>query len=529
MRFINKLYLPVIHFALNHKKQFLGGSLFLLVTGGLAFKTLGAEFIPKLYEGSIAIQFVRPVNISLDQSVELQKLSEKVITEFKEVELAFTRIGTAEIATDPMGVNLADTFVMLKPEEQWPEIAGKRRDKDQLKADLYKKLQASVPGQRVLMTQPIEMRFNELLEGVRGDVSLKIFGNDLKVLEEKSKQVVSILRGIDGIGEVETELQGTSPLLSIAPKMSIINRYGVSKKAVLDTVGAAIGGEQASYLYEGVIKYPVVVRLEDAVREDIDALKTIPVGIDANFTVPLGELASFEFKPIYGTIKREVSQRRVAVMINLDGRDTQSFVEEAKEKVGAKVKLPAGYYFEWGGSFKKLQSAKRRLAILAQMILVVVIFMIFSAFKSWLQTGLIIMGIPFALVGGVANLYFLGLPFSISAAVGFIALSGVAVLNGIVLISVLNQNKLAGHTGGKLAELSTMARLRAISMTATTDILGFLPMMMATGMGAEVQRPVAAVVVGGIITSTILTLIIMPILYGLFENRMKITASSMEH
>lgn len=529
MRWISRLYMPVLTFSLKRKFYILASAVVLLLTGIFVFLRMGAEFIPKLYEGSIAIQFVRPVNINLTQSIELQKLSERKIKEFPEVELVFARIGTAEIATDPMGVNLADTFIMLKPEDQWPEINGKKRNKDELRKAIAAELQKTIPGQRILMTQPIEMRFNELLEGVRGDVSLKIFGDDLSVLENKSQEVVNILRNIDGIGEVESELQGTSPLLSIVPKMRVLKQYGIAKESVLNTVEAAIGGELSGYMYEGVIKYPIYVRLEDKLRESPTSLKKIPVSVGQNFTVPISDLAEFNYNEVYGIIKRETSQRRVAVMVNLEGRDTQSFVEEARKKVATKVKLPAGYYMEWGGSFKNLESAKKRLVFLAPMILLIVIFMIYSAFRNWLQTGLILLGIPFALAGGVASLLLMGLPFSVSASVGFIALSGVAVLNGIVLVGFLNQLKLSGKKGTNLIVQGTSLRLRAVMMTALTDILGFLPMMLATGMGAEVQRPLATVVVGGIFTSTILTLIVLPILYNLLENKMKIKDSQLAH
>ncbi len=529
MKWISRLYTPILKFALKRKLYLICSALVLLVGGILVFFRMGSEFIPKLYEGSIAVQFVRPVNISLTQSVKLQKISERKIKEFAEVESVFARIGTAEIATDPMGVNLADTYIMLKPESQWPKIEGKRRDKDELRKAISTKLQKRIPGQRILMTQPIEMRFNELLEGVRGDISLKIFGDDLSILEKKSLEVVKILRGIEGIGEVESELQGTSPLLSITPKMSVLKQYGIAKASVLNTVEAAIGGELSGHMYEGVIKYPIVVRLEDRLRESTTALKRIPVSVGQNFTVPISDLANFNYKEIYGTIKRETSQRRVAVLINLDGRDTQSFVEEARKQVAKQVKLPAGYYLEWGGSFKNLRSAKKRLMFLAPMILLVVIFMIYSAFRNWMQTGLILLGIPFALAGGIAGLLFMGLPFSVSASVGFIALSGVAVLNGIVLIGFLNQLKIAGETGTKLIVQGTSLRLRAVMMTALTDILGFLPMMLATGMGAEVQRPLATVVVSGIFTSTVLTLIILPILYNLLEKKMKVKENQVAH
>jgi len=525
MRILERIYSPILEAVLKFKAVVISAALLLIIAAWALFSGMGGEFIPRLDEGSIAMQLIRPVNINIDRSIELESLSEKVIMEFEEVETVFSRIGTAEISVDPMGVNISDTFIMLKPKKNWPKIDGKRRTKDELANAMSDRLQASIPGQRILLTQPIEMRFNEVLEGVRSDISLKIYGDDLEKLESMSREVAELLQTIPGVGEVEAEMRGKSPLLNIVPNMTAINKLGASKETVLNTVKIAIGGENSGYLYRGMKKYPIIVRLPERVRGDINELKKIPVGISENFTLPLSSLAKLEVTDRYSVISRESSKRRAAVLINLKGRDTQSFVEEAKKLIDEKLKRQPGYYIEWGGNFKNLEKAKERLRLLTPIAMLLIFFMIYSAFNNPWQTLIIFSGVPFALVGGVFNLTIMGLPFSISAGVGFIALSGIAVLNGVVLISCMNQLKADGESGSSLVRKGAMLRLRPVMMTALTDILGFLPMMLATGVGAEVQKPLAAVVVGGVITSTLLTLVMIPILYHKFEDKMKVAGN----
>lgn len=529
MRLFEKLYVPSLARALKFRKIVIGIGVFAILIGVFLFTRLGGEFLPQLNEGSFAFQVVRPVNISIDQSVELQAATEKVLMSFPEVDVAFSRIGTAEVATDPMGVNLADTYITLKPRDQWPLHDGKRFSKNELGEKMLAALYETVPGQRVLVTQPIQMRFNELLEGTRADVSLKVFGDDLGKLEEITEQIAAVVRAVPGSGDVETEVKGTSPLLRIEPKYDVLKRLGIAKSEVLDTVEASLGGREVGFLFEGVRRFPIVVRLSETLRSDLEAIKKLPIGVGPSQTLPLEAVATLSFKDTYGSVTREMTKRRAAVLINPRGRDTESFVEEAQLKVAEKIKLPEGYFLEWGGNFKNLASAKERLSWLAPLALLLVLMMIYAAFRSVLQTLLVFSCVPLALVGGVLGLMIRGLPFSISAGVGFIALSGIAVLNAVILIGHFNELKLKGMTGDDLVKQGALARLRPVLMTALVDVFGFLPMMLATGVGAEVQAPLATVVIGGIVSSTLLTLIVLPALYRVFESRMNVSEGGFSH
>ncbi len=529
MRMIDKAYAPALDLALKFRKLVPGVGVGAIVLGGILFYVLGANFLPQLDEGSIAMQFVRPTNVSIDQSVEMQSISEKSILEFEEVKRVLSRIGTAEIATDPMGPNISDTYILLKNGDKWPEIDGRRRTKDELIEAIKGKLEKSIPGQSIIVSQPIQLRFNELLEGVRADVALKVFGEDMDKITEVASKAANIIREIDGVGEAEEEIKGKSPVLKVDPRRSVLKNLGVSKEAVLSTVETAIGGTEAGSLFDGVMRFPIIVRLSEKDRGDLNAVEKVPVGIAENQTVPLGNIAELKFEETYNDIRREMFKKRAAVLINVRGRDTASFVEEARAKVAQEVELPQGTFIEWGGSFKNLEKAKERLNILVPLALLLVFVMIYMAFKSLIQTVMIFMCIPMALVGGVLALMLNGLDFSISAAVGFIALSGIAVLNGVVLVSYFNKLKLEGKSGDELIREGTRLRLRPVMMTALTDALGFLPMMLSTGMGAEVQRPLASVVVGGILSATCLTLIVLPIVYRLLEDKMDIKASGLDH
>jgi heavy metal efflux system protein len=523
MRQVRARYAPVLAAAVKYRARTVGVGLAAVVLGGVLYARLGGEFLPQLNEGSLVYQFVRPVNISLDQSIELQKRSEKLIGEFPEVDLVFSRMGTAEVATDPMGVNLSDTYVMLKDRKGWPKVAGKRRTKDELAAAMSKRLEEEIPGQRPLTSQPIEMRFNELLEGTRADIAIKVFGDDLDQLTAVTKEIAEVVGKVQGAENVEPELRGKSPLLRIVPKEGVLRTLGVSAIEVLETIGIALGGEEAGNIYEGVRRFPIIVRLSPADRTDLESIRRLPVGIGVNSTIPLSEAADVSFTEAYGSVTRENARRRAAVLVNLGGRDTESFVREAQAAVESKVKLPTGYYVEWGGNFKNLQEARSRLMLLTPVALVLVLMMIYAAFKNVYETILIFSCVPLALVGGVLGLMLNGLPFSISAGVGFIALTGIAVLNGVVLVHYFNDLRAAeGLSGWALVEKGTLIRLRPVLMTALVEIFGFLPMMLATGLGAEVQRPLASVVVGGVISSTTLTLLVLPTLYLMFEKYMAV-------
>lgn len=521
MKWIRNLYQPILELTFRFRTLTIGSSIVAVVIGGFLFASRGAEFLPQLSEGSYAFHMIRPVNISLDQSIAFQVKADAIIKEFLEVENVFSRIGTSEVATDPMGVNISDTYIMLKDRDKWPKGDRERHTYATLVKDIIERLERELPGQNYLASQPIQMRFNELLEGTRADVSVKIFGPDLQTNMDLAKQVQGAVSKVNGAGDVEVDLAGTSPVLRIEPKELILNRSGASVSDVLDTVSIALGGQEAGYLYEGDRKYPIVVRLSETERTDLETIRALPVGIGANTTVPLSSVADSKFAETFGSINREDSNRRSAVLINLRGRDTESFVKEAQSLVEKTVKIPQGYYLHWGGNFKNLQEARSRLMVLTPIALLVVLMMIYAAFGSVGQTILIFLCVPFALVGGVVSLILNGLPFSISAGVGFIALSGIAVLNGVVLVNYFNQLKSEGKTGKDLVVTGTLIRLRPVLMTALVAIFGFVPMMLSTGIGAEVQKPLASVVIGGIISSTILTLIVLPTLYSIFENKFK--------
>jgi cobalt-zinc-cadmium resistance protein CzcA len=521
MKWIRDAYRPILEKTFQFRKATIISSLVAVLLGGVLFATRGAEFLPQLSEGSFAFHMIRPVNISLDQSIGFQLKAEKIIKDFPEVDTVFARIGTSEVATDPMGVNISDTFIMLKDRKNWPKHENGRHTFESLVKALIEKLEKELPGQNYLASQPIQMRFNELLEGTRADVSVKVFGPDLKTNMDLAKKIQAVVAKVPGAGDVEVDLAGTSPVLRIEPKEDVLNQYGATVSNVLDTVSIALGGQEAGFLYEGDRKYPIVVRLSEQERSDLDTVRALPVGVGTNTTVPLSSIARLGFSETFGSINREDSNRRSAVLVNLRGRDTESFVEEARATVEKSIQVPQGYYLQWGGNFKNLQEAKARLAVLTPVALIVVLLMIYAAFGSVGQTLLIFMCIPFALVGGVISLILNGLPFSISAGVGFIALSGIAVLNGVVLVNHFNQLKAEGKTGKDLVITGTLIRLRPVLMTALVAIFGFIPMMLSTGVGAEVQRPLASVVIGGIVSSTILTLFVLPTLYSIFENKFR--------
>ncbi|MEK2646328.1 efflux RND transporter permease subunit [Bdellovibrio sp. BCCA] len=522
MGWIRKAYQPLLEITFKHKTATLSVAVISVLIGAVLFAKRGAEFLPQLSEGSYAFHMIRPVNISLDQSMAFQLKADKIIKEFPEVENVFSRIGTSEVATDPMGVNISDTYIMLKDRSDWPKsYEGKKHTYESLVKTLIARLEKELPGQNYLASQPIQMRFNELLEGTRADVSVKVFGPDLQTNMDLAKKVQEVVAQVPGAGDVEVDLAGTSPVLRVEPKEEAIQKYGADVSEVLSTISIALGGQEAGYLYENERKYPIVVRLSDEERSDLATIRALPVGLGSNSTTVLSNLATSKFAETFGSINREDSNRRSAVLINLRGRDTESFVNEAQEAVEKAIELPQGYYLQWGGNFKNLQEARNRLLVLTPVALILVLLMIYAAFKSLGQTMLIFSCIPFALVGGVIGLIANGLPFSISAGVGFIALSGIAVLNGVVLVNYFNQLKLEGKTGKELVIEGTLIRLRPVLMTALVAIFGFLPMMLSTGIGAEVQRPLASVVIGGIVSSTLLTLIVLPTLYAIFENRFK--------
>jgi len=480
---------------------------------------LGSEFVPSLNEGDIAIQALRIPGTGLAQSVAMQKQIELTLKrQFPEIERVFARIGTAEIASDPMPPNISDGYIMLKPESQWPKPKKSR-------AALLAQIQQTVerlPGNSYEFSQPIQLRFNELISGVRSDVAVKLFGDDMAVLNETAARIAAMLGKVDGAAEVKIEQTSGLPMLTVDIDRAKTARYGLNVGDVQETIATAVGGKQAGTMFEGDRRFDIVVRLPETMRNDLDALARLPVplprgagaGVSAgavNF-IPLGEVATFSIAPGPNQVSREDGKRRVVISANVRGRDIGSFVAEAEQRLQG-VTIPPGYWTTWGGQFEQLQSASRRLQIVVPAALLLVMVLLFAMFGNLKDGLLVFSGIPFALTGGIAALALRGIPLSISAAVGFIALSGVAVLNGLVLITFIRKLREEGRTVEQAIREGALGRLRPVLMTAMVASLGFIPMAIATGTGAEVQRPLATVVIGGILSSTALTLLVLPLLY----------------
>ncbi len=511
MQKLHNYYLPVLEKALSFKKVIVFSLFgFLAVGAFLAFR-LGGEFLPKLDEGSIAIQFIRPVSSGITHSVSLDAKSMEVILRTPEVSHVFSRIGTADIALDPMGPNISDSYIMLKQ--------GYKRPKGEIIKEIVANLDELVPGQRLLVSQPIQLRFNELLEGTRADVSLKVFGDDINKATETAEQIETVLKTIPGAGDVEVEIKGKQSVLEITPNKARLEAYGISQAELLESVGVGLGGLEIGKFYEGQRKFDIVIRLKDEIREDLSEIAKLPVSVAGNKTIPLEEIADIRFKDSFSSFSREQTKRRVAVLINPRGRSTEDFVELAKVKIQNEIKLPEGVYLEWGGNFKNLQEAKERLFILGPLTLLLILFMIHSAFGKVWQTALVAFTVPLAIVGGLISLTLAGEPFTLSAGVGFIALCGICVLNGVVLVNFFNDLQEKGIRGKDAIIKGAGLRLRPVLMTAMTDVLGFIPMALSDSTGAEVQKPVAVVIIGGVLASTLLTLIVLPTLYYLIETK----------
>ena len=515
-----KGYTPVLNFALRSRKTVIGAGLGLFVLAVIVFNNLGAEFVPQLDEGSFATHMIRTTSIGIDASIDMQKRGEKMLLEkFPEVDYTFSRLGTAEVATDPMGVNVADTYIMFKPQEQWRKIKGKRLTKDELANLMTQELGVHVPGEAHLFSQPIETRFNEILEGTRADIAVKVFGDDFPVIEKIAGEARKILEKIPGAADVEFDTLGKAPLLEIVPKRDAMSKYNLHAAELNRVVNTALAGEEVGKLIEGNRRFDIVVRLSENLRENIDELKRLPVRVDDGGLLTLGQVADFRVTEQVAAIAREYGQRRGAIMINLRGRDVESFVLEAQQKIKAQLKLPDGYTIEFGGQFKNLINAKRRLAVVIPVAMLLIFALIFVALRSFRQSLLVFLAVPLAVTGGVFALALRGLPFSISAGVGFIAVSGIAVLNGLMIITFFNQLRAQGADVRTSVWDGSLLRLRPKLMTALVASLGFVPMAIAHGAGAEVQRPLATVVIGGIITSTFLTLVLLPVLYEWLEQK----------
>ncbi|SOY93229.1 Cation efflux system protein, heavy metal resistance [Cupriavidus taiwanensis] len=478
---------------------------------------LGSEFVPSLNEGDLAVQALRIPGTSLTQSVAMQQQVETALkAKFPEIERIFARTGTAEIASDPMPPNISDGYIMLKPESQWPEP---RRTRDALIAAIRAEV-GKLPGNNYEFSQPIQLRFNELISGVRSDVAVKVFGDDNAVLEQTANRIAAVLQDIAGAAEVKVEQTTGLPMLTVQIDRNQAARYGLNLSDIQDAVSIGIGGKVSGTFFSGDRRFDIVVRLPEAVRADIDALRRLPVALpkDAGARtsyIPLSEVASVEMAPGPNQVSRENGKRRIVVSANVRGRDIGSFVPEAEAAIRARVAIPAGYWTSWGGTFEQLQSATARLRVVVPLALGLVFVLLFAMFGNVKDGLLVFTGIPFALTGGILALWLRGIPLSISAAVGFIALCGVAVLNGLVMLSFIRSLREAGHGLDHAIRAGALTRLRPVLMTALVASLGFVPMALATGTGAEVQRPLATVVIGGILSSTALTLLVLPVLYRL--------------
>lgn len=526
VKLTKRVYAPLLQFGLRFRWLVVVAMLALLGSSLWTFSKLGAEFIPQLDEGDFAFQLIRSSSVSLSSSLELQKQSEAVIRkEFPEVKEIFSRIGTAEVATDPMNPNVADTYLMLHARETWRQIAGKRISKEQLGAMIRKTLLERVPGQNVLVTQPIQMRFNEIMAGARADLVCKIFGDSYEEMERLAGEVRTVLGTIPGGSETEFDSIGKNPMIEIQPDREAMQKFNVHADDINRLVEAALAGQEVGTLVEGNRRTPIVVRLSEARRSDLAAMERLTLRTEEGGMLTLGQIANVKLVDQPVQIAREGNQRRVSVLVNVRGRDTASFVADASKALHEKVVFPEGYYFEFGGQFQNLVEAKQRLVIVVPLALMLIFVLIFLSFKSLSQAALIFTCVPLAVTGGVFALHFRGMPFTISAAVGFIALSGIAVLNGIMLISFINQLRCEGRSVREAVVEGTLTRLRPKLMTALVASLGFLPMAISTSPGAEVQRPLATVVIGGIVTSTFLTLLVVPVLYDWIERRRSLKLS----
>ena len=527
VRWAERAYLPALTTAMHNRAATVAvaGAL-MMVTGAMALR-LGTEFLPSLDEGDLLVHALRIPGTSLTTAIEMQHALERKFKTYPEVDYVFSKIGTAEIATDPMPPSVADTYVMLKPREDWP-------DPDRPKAEFVEQLQADlpfIPGNNYEFIQPIQMRFNELIAGVRSDVAVKVFGDDVEILADVGARIETVLASVPGAADTKVEQTTGLPLLTIHLKRAEMARLGLNVADVQDVIEVAIGGKAVGQVFDGDRRFDILVRLPEALRTDLDQMKRIPVPLSSSASstnsdvvpataragfIPLGSVADFEVAPGPNQVSRENGKRRVVVTANVRGRDIGSFVADAEQRIRDQVTVPPGYWTAWGGQFEQLISARQRLQIVVPVALLLIFGLLYVTFGNVRDSLLVFTGVPMALTGGVFFLWARDIPFSISAAVGFIALSGVAVLNGLVMITFINKLREDGRPLEEAILHGAVARLRPVLMTALVASLGFLPMALATGRGAEVQRPLATVVAGGILSSTALTLLLLPVLYRLF-------------
>jgi heavy metal efflux system protein len=509
MQGANHAYEPLLRRALKFPAAIVGGAVALVLVSAWLATRMGSEFIPSLDEGDIALHALRIPGTGIEQAIGMQKQLEARLRRFPEVKHVFAKLGTAEVATDPMPPSVADTFVILKERDEWPDPRKSR-------LALVRELEAAaaaIPGNNYEFTQPIQMRFNELIAGVRSDVAVKVYGDDLETLLELGERIEAVTSRVTGAADVAVEQVTGLPILTVQPRRALLARYGLDVADVQSVVEAAIGGKAVGQIFEGDRRFDLVIRLPEAVRNDPATLDALPVALPNGKFIPLREVAEIGIAPGPNAVNRENGKRRVVVTSNVRGRDLGSFVSELRARVDEEVELPAGYWLEYGGTFEQLISAQKRLQTVVPLALLLILGLLYLAFHSWRDALLVFSGVPLALTGGVLALWARGIPLSISAGVGFIALSGVAVLNGLVMVSFMRTLLAEGRPVAEAVFEGALQRLRPVLTTALVASLGFVPMALNVGTGSEVQRPLATVVIGGIVTSTVLTLLVLPVLY----------------
>ncbi len=515
MQWASDRYAPLLAWAIESRRTVIGAAAGLVVVCLLIASRMGSEFVPSLDEGDVALHAMRIPDTSLTQAVSMQGALEDEIRKLPEVERVLAKIGTAEVATDPMPPSVADAYVILKDRDEWPDP---RKPKAQFVAELEQAL-SKVPGNNYEFTQPIQMRFNELISGVRSDLAIKIYGDDLEVLTAQAERIESLLADIPGAADVKTEQISGLPIMSVSPKRDLLARYGLSVADVQEVVATYFGGAEAGTLYEGDRRYGIVVRLPEVLRSDVATVEQLTIPLADGGYVPLREIADVTIAPGPNQIQREQGKRRVVITANARGRDLGSLVAEAQQRIETDITLPEGYWLDYGGTFEQLESARQRLMIVVPATLLLIMGLLLIAFRSLKDALIIFSGVPLALTGGILALWMRGIPLSISAGVGFIALSGVAVLNGLVMVSFIRRLREDGKSLREAIIDGALTRLRPVMMTALVAALGFVPMAFNTGIGSEVQRPLATVVIGGIVSSTLLTLLVLPALYRMLHAR----------
>jgi cobalt-zinc-cadmium resistance protein CzcA len=537
MRHAERFYRPVLKMAIRRRYLVTVIAIGIFAASLFLFGLLGQEFVPTLDEKDIATHAMRIPSTSLTQSTEMQQKVEKTIKQFPEVAFVYSKTGTAEMAADPMPPNVSDTFIILKPQDQWP-------NPKEPKSKLIERMEQALenrPGNKYEFTQPIQMRFNELISGVRSDVAIKVYGDKFDEMGKTAQAISRVIEKVPGAADVKMEQTEGLPAIDIDIDRAAISRYGLNVSDIQEVAAIAVGGREAGLVFEGDRRFDILVRLPERLRNDVSALEVLPVplpeegasdqnektrsndgakkqGQERKF-LPLKELAKVKVTEGINQVSRENGKRRIVVQANVRGRDLGSFVSEAQQKIAEQVKIPAGQWLDWGGQFENLLAARKRLTIVIPVCLFLIFLLLFSAFNSVKYALLVFTGIPLGLTGGILSLWLRGMPFSISAAVGFIALAGVAVLNGLVMVTMINQWREEGNSAYDAVFHGSLRRLRPVLMTALVASLGFVPMALSTGTGAEVQRPLATVVIGGLISSTALTLLVLPALYSIIGGK----------